>query len=149
LGQIKQNVHFRAPSGQLGPLEQRLLETIWTRHSATIRELVDDGYDDLAYTTVLTTLDRLFTKNLLTRKPEGRAFRYAPRFTREELRREITGEAFRQLLDASPVASMPLSDLVEILIQRDQGLLDQLGQLIEARRGEFGGELRAKKQAAP
>jgi predicted transcriptional regulator len=133
LGQAKRNVHFRASSGQLGPLEQRLLETIWSRRTATIRELVDDGYHDLAYTTVMTTLDRLFKKNLLTRQPEGRAFRYAPRFTCEELRREVTGEAFRQLLDASPVSSVPLSELVEILTERDARLLDELRKLIEAK----------------
>ena len=146
---MKPNLHFRAPSAQLGPLEQRLLETMWARRNATIRELVDDGYHDLAYTTVMTTLDRLFKKNLLTREPEGRAFRYTPRFTREELRREVTGEAFRQLLDANPVAAMPLSDLVEILTERDDRLLDDLRKLIEAKREESGGSvLRTKKRAA-
>ena len=147
--QAKHNIHFRTPSGELGPLEQRLLETIWTRRNATIRELLDDGYHDLAYTTVMTTLDRLFKKNLLVREPEGRAFRYAPRFTREELQREVTGEAFRQLLDASPASSVPLAELVQILTERDERLLDELRQLIEAKRGESGSpSLLVKKQAS-
>jgi predicted transcriptional regulator len=129
--------HFRASSGQLGPLEQRLLEALWARGTGTVRELVESGYEDLAYTTVMTTLDRLFKKNVLTRTAEGRAFRYAPRFTREELHREVAGEAFRQLLDASPAASLPLSYLVEILTERDAQLLDDLRDLVETKRREL------------
>ncbi|MBZ5682190.1 MAG: BlaI/MecI/CopY family transcriptional regulator [Acidobacteriia bacterium] len=129
--------HFRTSSAQLGPLEQRLLEALWARGSATVRELLEDGHQDLAYTTVMTTLDRLFKKSVLTREAEGRAFRYAPRYTREELHREAAGEAFRQLLDASPGASLPLSYLVEILTERDAQLLDDLRQLVETKRREL------------
>jgi predicted transcriptional regulator len=98
---------------------------------------VDTACPDLAYTTVMTTLDRLYKKNLLSRKAEGRAFRYTPRFTREELHREVAGEAFRQLLDASPASSLPLSYLVEILTERDAQLLDDLRQVVEAKRREL------------
>jgi predicted transcriptional regulator len=136
--------HFRTSSAQLGPLEQRLLEALWARGNATVRELVDDDHQDLAYTTVMTTLDRLFKKHVLTREAEGRAFRYAPRYTREELHREAAGAAFRRLLDASPGASLPLSYLVEILTERDAQLLDDLRQLVETKRRE----LRSRESAA-
>ncbi len=131
---MKRIFHFRASSSQLGPLEERLLEALWQRGNATVRDLVDGGCRDLAYTTVMTTLDRLFKKKLLAREAEGRAFRYTPRFTREELHREVAGEAFRQLLDASPASSLPLSYLVEILTERDAQLLDDLRQVVEAKR---------------
>ncbi|MGA7906809.1 MAG: BlaI/MecI/CopY family transcriptional regulator [Candidatus Sulfotelmatobacter sp.] len=129
---------FRSSSSrQLGPLEQRLLEALWARGSATVRELNEDGCQDLAYTTVMTTLDRLFKKSLLVRHVGGRAFRYAPRFTREELHRESAGQALRQLLDASPASSLPLSFLVEILGERDAHLLDELRELVETKRREL------------
>jgi predicted transcriptional regulator len=134
---MKSIFHFRSSQAQLGPLEQRLLEALWGRGTATVRELVDNGYDDLAYTTVMTTLDRLFKKNLLTRESEGRAFRYSPKFSRQELNREMAGYAFRQLLDASPASSLPLSYLVEILTERDAQLLDELRQLVETKRREL------------
>jgi predicted transcriptional regulator len=134
---MKRIFHFRASSSQLGPLEERLLEALWGRGTATVRELVDAGCQDLAYTTVMTTLDRLFKKNLLTREVEGRAFRYVPRFTREEMHREVAGAAFRQMLDASPVSSLPLSYLVEILSERDEQLLDDLRELVETKRREL------------
>ncbi len=129
---------FRTSSRQLGPLEQRLLEALWARGNATVRELVDNGYQDLAYTTVMTTLDRLFKKDLLVREAEGKAFRYTPRLSREELHREAAGQALRQLLDASPASALPLSFLVEILGERDAHLLDDLRELVESKRRELG-----------
>lgn len=129
---------FRSASRPLGPLEQRLLDVLWARRSATVRELVENGYQDLAYTTVMTTLDRLFKKGILIRSEEGRAFRYAPRFSREEMHREAAGHAFRQLLDASPASTLPLSFLVEILGERDAKLLDDLRELVESKRRELG-----------
>lgn len=136
---MKRIFHFRASSSQLGPLEERLLGALWARGNGTVREVVEGGCQDLAYTTVMTTLDRLFKKNLLTRQAEGRAFRYSPRFTREELHREVAGEAFRQLLNVSPASSLPLSYLVEILTERDEQLLDDLKYLVEAKRRELRG----------
>ena len=134
---MKRIFHLHTSSSQLGPLEERLLETLWQRGPATVRELMECGYGDLAYTTVMTTLDRLFKKGVLTRAAEGRAFRYTPRFTREELHREAAGQAVRQMLDASSASSLPLSYLVEILSQRDAQLLDELRELVENKRREL------------
>ena len=141
---VKRIFHLGASSSQLGPLEERLLEALWERGHATVRDLLNrDLLNDagpchgLAYTTVMTTLDRLFKKNLLSREVQGSAFRYTPRFTREELHREVAGEAFRQLLDASPTSSLPISYLVEVLTERDAHLLDALGQIVEAKRRQL------------
>jgi predicted transcriptional regulator len=125
---------FRLSPAQLGPLERRLLESLWRRGNATVRELVESGSTDLAYTTVMTTLDRLYKKNLLSRQAEGRAFRYTPKFTREELHREEARETFRRMLDASPSSLLPLSYLVEIVSEHDAQLLDDLSRLVESSR---------------
>ena len=134
---MKQVFHFGASSPQLGPLEERLLEALWERGNATVRDLVNGACQGLAYTTVMTTLDRLFKKQLLSREADGRAFRYAPRFTREELHRQVAGEAFRQLMNASSASSLPLSYLVDVLTERDEQLLNHLHQVVEAKRREL------------
>jgi predicted transcriptional regulator len=92
---------------ELGPLEERLLHALWECGSATVRELIDDCNIHLAYTTVMTTLDRLYKKNLLNRVVEGRAFRYSPRQTKEDLQKEAASKAIRQWapLERSVVAS--------------------------------------------
>lgn len=119
---------------QLGPLEQRLLQEIWSRGNATVRELIQDAHLDIAYTTVMTTLDRLYKKRLLRREPDGRAFRYAPSVTQQELQRAAAGQAIRQLLQSGSASSLPLSYLVEAVSEHDVQLLDELQELVEQKR---------------
>jgi predicted transcriptional regulator len=101
-----------------------------------VRELIDHGQLEIAYTTVMTTLDRLYKKGLLSRTEEGRAFRYFPRVTKEELQREAAGQAIQQLLGTGP-ASLPLSYLVEAVTEHDTELLGELQQLVENKRREL------------
>jgi predicted transcriptional regulator len=122
---------------QLGPLEQHLLSALWTRGNATVRELLDEGITKLAYTTVMTTLDRLYKKQLLDRTVEGRAFRYAPRFTQAELEKAAVGETIGRLLSSGVSASLPLSYLVEAVSEHDAGLLDDLQRLLDQKRREL------------
>jgi predicted transcriptional regulator len=125
-----------ASKTQLGPLEQELLQKLWDCQSATVRELLDGGQMQLAYTTVMTTLDRLYKKDLLDRVAEGRAFRYSPRYSKEDLQMRAAGEAIRDLLRSDP-SSMPLSCLVEAVSEHDAQALDELQQLIEVKRREL------------
>lgn len=113
-----------------------MLEEVWARGTATVRELIADGKLNVAYTTAMTTLDRLYKKQLLSRSAEGRAFRYAPKVTREELQRTAAGQAIQQLL-ASGSSTVPLSYLVEAVTQHDIDLLDELQQLVENKRREL------------
>ncbi len=122
---------------QLGPLEQRLLKEVWARGSATVRELLAGSETKIAYTTVMTTLDRLYKKQLLSRSAEGRAFRYAARVTQEELQRAAAGQAIQQLLGSGSATSLPLSYLVEAVTEHDIELLDQLRQVVENKRREL------------
>jgi len=141
----------RSTKLHLGPLEEQLLSTLWARGSATVREIVDDGEIKLAYTTVMTTLDRLFKKQILNRVAEGRAFRYSPRYSQAELEKAAVGETIRQLLGSdAAAASLPLSYLVEVVSDHDAGLLDDLQRLLEQKRRELrsqirGGDRRSKE----
>jgi predicted transcriptional regulator len=136
----------RSPSTQLGPLEQELLSALWMRGSATVREMIDAGGINLAYTTVMTTLDRLYKKQLLNRIAEGRAFRYSPRYTQEELERAAVGETIRQLLGSGEAAALPLSYLVEAVSKHDAGLLDDLQRLLDEKRRELRSETQNREK---
>jgi predicted transcriptional regulator len=127
-------------------LEQELLSALWMRGSATVREMLDAGGINLAYTTVMTTLDRLYKKQLLNRSAEGRAFRYSPRYTQEELEKAAVGEAVRQLLGSGEAAALPLSYLVEAVSEHDAGLLDDLQRLLDEKRRELRSELHSKEK---
>ncbi len=122
---------------QLGPFEQQLLREVWSRGNTTVRELIEHTNLHQAYTTVMTTMDRLYKKGLLDRVAEGRAFRYTPRLTSEELQRGAAIDGIRQLLGSDETSSLPLSYLVEALSAHDAQLLDELQILIERKRREL------------
>jgi predicted transcriptional regulator len=126
-------------------LEQEMLSALWMRGSATVREMLDAGGINLAYTTVMTTLDRLYKKQLLNRSAEGRAFRYSPRYTQEELEKAAVGETVRQMLGSGEAAALPLSYLVEAVSEHDAGLLDDLQRLLDEKRRERRSELRSRE----
>jgi predicted transcriptional regulator len=100
---------------------------------------LDTGDVEGAYTTLMTTLDRLHKKGLLTREAEGRAFRYFPAQSEEQFNGEIVRNAIRHMLGASESNRVPLSFLVEALTEHDRGLLDQLEREIERKRRELDG----------
>jgi predicted transcriptional regulator len=131
---------------QLGPLERQLLQELWSHGSATVRELLADGTIHQAYTTVMTTVDRLYKKGLLTRAAEGRAFRYTPRHTAEELQRVTALESIRQLLGSGDASSLPLSYLVEALSTHDAQLLDELQRLVERKRRELRDQEKSRER---
>ena len=138
LGSVSMDKVFRllgaVPDAQLGPLEQQLLERLWDCGNATVRELLSDGQLKLAYTTVMTTLDRLYKKGLLDRDAEGRAFRYWPRQSRDDMQRAAAVEGIRQLISSDQSSSLPLSYLVEAITEHDVELLDKLQDLVEQKR---------------
>jgi predicted transcriptional regulator len=124
-------------SSRLGPLEVQLLRWLWQRGNGTVREVLEAGDVEGAYTTLMTTLDRLHKKGLLTREAEGRAFRYYPVQTEEQFNGEIVRSAIRHMLGASEGGRIPLSFLVEAITEHDRALLDQLEQEIERKRREL------------
>ena len=124
---------LRGRSG-LGPLETRLLELLWEQpRRATVREL-RRACPGLAYTTVMTTLDRLYRKGLLLRHRDGRAFAYEPRCSRDELLSELVSGHVTDLLGASEQCTVILSTLVRAVRDTDAALLDQLDALVRAER---------------
>ncbi len=91
----------RAVRGELlGPLETEVMELLWDRGPATVRDVVDllDGSRGLAYTTVMTVLVRLHAKGLLARERVGRTYVYRASHTREEHRARISRDLARGLV---------------------------------------------------
>ena len=132
--------HTPAVTTRLGPLETRLLELLWARsRTATVREL-RQACPSLAYTTILTTLERLYRKRLLLRHREGRAFAYQPRCSRDELLSELVSGHVTELLGASQESSVILSTLVRAVRDTDAALLDELDELVQAERRRRKGE---------
>jgi predicted transcriptional regulator len=133
-------VGTHTPGGRrLGPLEWRVLEALWARTTpASVRDLIDD-FPGIAYTTLMTTLDRLYRKRMLSRDRLGRAFVYAPARSRAEFESTRAGDAVRAAIAGCDGSLAPLaSSLIEAVGDRDRELLDALEALVEARRRQSG-----------
>lgn len=103
---------------RLGPLERRVLDALWHHAGdARVRDL-QGSFPGIAYTTLMTTLDRLHRKGLVERRADGRAFAYRSR--------------------VSPSQAV-LSYLLEEVGPLDAGTLDALEELVRARRRELEG----------
>lgn len=102
---------------RLGPLEARVLDALWARACpGSVRDL-QPHFPSVAYTTLMTTLDRLHRKGVLAREKQGRAFVYAPRETRERFQ-----------------AARLMSFFVDTVGDQDLAVLDELERMIRERR---------------
>ena len=123
-----------------GPLEIRVLQALWARHSPACVKDLQPEFPGVAYTTLMTTLDRLFRKGTLSRAKSGRAFYYEPKATRDQLLSDLAGSAFATMLPGDASAARPiLSMFVDTVGRRDETLLDELEALVRARREELKG----------
>src|SRR5260370_21648112 len=93
---------FRRPSEvallALGKLERQVLDEAWQRGEVSVRDIYLAFEETIAYTTLLTTLDRLFRKNILNRRKDGRASFYAPAVSRDEFEHGIRDDVIDALL---------------------------------------------------
>src|ERR1700693_1345263 len=107
-------------AGPFGPLEWRVLEALWDHERlASVRDL-QPAFPDTAYTTLMTTLDRLHRKGVLGRTKQGRAFYYQPCLTRPEVDSARAADAVRAALKGDGSAVGPLmSFFVDAVGDRD------------------------------
>lgn len=122
----------------LGSLELELMEILWANGENSVRDVVPKLSRPLAYTTVMTTLDRLFKKGLLDRHKSDRAFFYSPSFSRQEWERRRAGNLVAGFLSGPhPSRDLLLSCLLDAVGEHDAKLLDELEKKIRSRRKEL------------
>lgn len=128
----------KSGSPSFGHLESTVMEILWARGESSVHDVIESLRRPLAYTTVMTTLDRLFKKGVLNRRKPERAFLYAPRLSRPEWERTRADEWLAGFLAGSrPSGELLISSLVEAVGQHDKALLDELERKIRAKRKEL------------
>jgi predicted transcriptional regulator len=113
------------------------MEALWRRAvGVTVRDLQPE-FPGAAYTTLMTTMDRLHRKGVLDRRKDGRAFVYTPVCPREEFESRLVTRALTPLLQGN--AAQPiLSFFVEEVSRQDDRLLDELERLVREKRRQQG-----------
>jgi predicted transcriptional regulator len=124
-------------SQTFGPLEVQVLEAVWRAPGpATVRDL-QPSFPGFAYTTLMTTLDRLHKKGVLARTKVGRAFAYESRLDRSEMERQLATQSIEELLGGASgrrALEPLLSCFVDAVTERDRQLLDDLERLLREKR---------------
>lgn len=130
---------FRSPReavvASLGTLERKTIEAVWKLKEVNVRDVVDELGGNLAYTTVMTTLDRLYKKGYLNRSKESRAFIYTAKMSQEQLHIGLAGDVITGLFDGATRHVEPvLACIVDAVSDKDRELLDELERLIKEKK---------------
>lgn len=126
----------RTAAEQPTELELQLLKLLWEKSPQPVREVRDSlakSGRDIAHTSVITTLNTMVKKQLLTRQKEGKAFLFAPCVTREQVSRTVLGDMVNRVFDGSAKAVL-LGIFEHNDIDRNE--LKELRKLIDQRMKE-------------
>ena len=125
----------------LGDLERKAIVEVRRLGEANVNQVNLAMGDTYAYTTVMTTLDRLFKKGLLSRRKDGRAFLYTAKYSLEEMEHGLARDVIGRLFDTSTGTVGPvLACIVDSVSERDALLLDELERLVKEKRLELDRE---------
>lgn len=116
----------------LGDLESAIMDRLWTYHRpASVRDVLEDLHRDrqIAYTTVMTVMDKLYKKGLLTRHPQGKAYLYEPVISEEA----YTAQQMRETLARSGNQAATLVHFLERLTPEESMALEAALQVFPPR----------------
>jgi BlaI family penicillinase repressor len=101
------------PEGRLTRYELELMDVLWTLGQGTVQDVCNNLSRELAYTTVMTTLNLLASrKKVLSREKEGRAYIYKPVVSREDVSRSILSD-LKAVLFGKHLPSLVLNLMAE------------------------------------
>jgi predicted transcriptional regulator len=137
--------------GTLGPLERQVMEILWRKKECSVRDVLDRLADPKAYTTIMTTLSRLFTRGLATRTWVDRKFVYSARVNNVELDYLLAQRVLSYLIEIQVNSKAP--ELVSFyilknLFQHDPKLFDAVVRIVKSRKSEHLTRLSDLKIAA-
>lgn len=97
-------VMARPKSSQPTPAELEVLKILWERGPSTVREVMTtlgERKKRRAYTSVMSLMNVMSDKGLLTREPRGRAFVYTARLRRNKMLGSMVGDLWQRAFDGS------------------------------------------------
>lgn len=105
----------------LGVLEREVMDALWRMEEVTVRETQSLLPRRVAYTTVMTTLDRLFKKGLVVRSRVGKAFVYRASQSRQQAETAILSNLVDSLSSEDGAADL-LDALEDMVRDKKRGL---------------------------
>lgn len=129
-----------------GELEAVVMDRVWNRDPdmVTVREIFEELSEErrIAYTTVMSTMDNLYTKGWLERERDGRAYRYWATLTREE----HTARLMHEALDGGGRSELVLSYFIEAIGPKESERLREALRRLARRSSTAKRSSRAKRR---
>ncbi|WP_284639531.1 BlaI/MecI/CopY family transcriptional regulator [Paenibacillus silviterrae] len=128
--------HERGLNRFFGPLEARILEILWETPGQSIKAVQEklDKEKSINFNTVMTVMNRLVEKGILSKKVSGRTSLYSPTQSKELFLEEQSKEITHELIeDFGPLV---VNHMIDALEEADPDLLEQLEQKIKAMKKE-------------
>ena len=118
----------------LGDLEKSVMDVLWEMSEATGREVFEEIEKEkpVAFTTVLTVMDRLLKKGLIKRIKKGGLYVYKTTLSKDDFVKQVSEEVLQGILDIS--ASSAATSFVDILYKTSPDEIERLSKLIEERK---------------
>lgn len=131
------NIEGKELQAFLGPLETSIIEIMWSsKQPLTVRDVYEKlrRRKRIAYTTVMTTMDRLYEKGLLDRRMEkgrgGVLYMYWPKFEEHNFKKSAVHEVLNSLMEN--FGEIVASYLVERLSSNEKEFNDLKNKLEKA-----------------
>ncbi|MDR4947712.1 BlaI/MecI/CopY family transcriptional regulator [Neobacillus cucumis] len=114
-----------------GPLESKVMNILWNGNESSIKEvqLILEKEKPINFNTVMTVMNRLVDKNILTKRLEGRTSLYKPVTTKEDFINNQSKKLTENLLDE--FGGLVVNHMLDSLKEVDDHLLLKLEQKLE------------------
>jgi predicted transcriptional regulator len=114
-----------------GPLEAKIMDILWNGNQMSIKEvqLILEKEKTINFNTVMTVMNRLVDKNILTKRLEGRTSLFQPVTTKEDFINNQSKKLTENLLDE--FGGLVVNHMLDSLKEVDDHLLQKLEQKIE------------------
>ena len=127
-----------------GELEARIMQAAWSAEApVSVREVHESVDPNLHYNTVLTVMERLERKGVLTRHKVGRAHLYEPAQSLEDFTRSVTGGVLRDII--AELGDDAIAAFVNALEEVTPDALARLGRFLR----EHGHAVPSSESASP
>ncbi len=122
----------------LGHLEEDVMEVLWDKGEVTGKEvlnLLNVKDKKIAYTTVLTVLERLSKKKLVKKEKVNGSYHFSPSHSKMEFSEMVSKEVLKGILDMG--GGYASANFVDVLAESDPDELEKLSKLIKAKKREL------------
>ncbi len=116
----------------MGRLEYKVFDAVCKLGKASVRDILDAVGSTYAYTTVMTTCDRLAKKGILGRVKDGNRYLYTPAASRDSMDKDATCKVLESIMNS--MTEPVMSGFLDMLEKTDSAKLEMLERMIKERK---------------